>query len=129
MTTDQIALNAANVILADLAESGGGTYERGTLLPFRPKDGYAVGIGGTRYPASSFGADEALWLTAAAGGEWDTAYVGTWTDGGEVFVDAVRYFGADRREAAILCGYQHGQAAIYDFAAGESIYLGEEDLS
>jgi hypothetical protein len=124
---DQTALNAANQVLADLVQNGGGTYEQGTLLPFTPKVGYAVGIGGVRYPAAGFDAEVVFWLSRAVATEYETSYVGTWLKDGTVHLDAVRYFGPERAHQALACAYYYGQEAIYDFAAGESVYVDEKN--
>lgn len=125
---DYILERQANVVVADLAEHGGGTYERGTLLPFKPETGYAVAIGGIRLPASMVTAEQAAWALKAVGGEYETSLVGTWTDGGTVYFDAVRFFAEHRRDQALLCGYQHQQEAIYGFKEAASIYLDEEPV-
>lgn len=119
---------AATQVVIDLAENGGGTYEWGTLLPFKPDTGFAVGVGGTRYPADAFDASTAAWLLKATGSEYGEVFVGTWLDSGTVYVDAVRYFNGSRRKDALLLGYQHEQKAIYDFGMAESIILGEEPI-
>ncbi len=124
MTTDQTKRDALNRILADLAENGGGTYERGTLLPFRPDDGYAVGVGGIHLPANIFTAEAVGWSTKAVGSEYDTSYVGTWQEGNTVYIDAVVYI-KDRTEA-MLRGMQEWQTAIYSFAEAKSIFLDEQ---
>lgn len=118
-------MDPVNQVIAYTAEHGGGTFEQGTFLPFEPKSGYAVAIGGARVSAEA-DLQVVRMLLHVVPQEYEASFVGTWLEGGTLFIDAVRYFAADRREAALLAGYQAGQQAIYDFAAGESIYLGEE---
>lgn len=125
MSADRTLEAASNVVLSDLANNGGGTYERGTLLPFTPKVGYAVGIGGLHLPANIVTSRTVQWASKAAASEFNANYVGTWLKDGTVYFDAVRYFGPERRSDALLAGVAAGQEAIYDFAAGESIYLDE----
>jgi len=125
---DTTTTQQATTIVADLANDGGGTYETATLIPFKPEVGFAVGIGGVRYPASLFTPGVAAWLLRAVGQEYETSFVGTWLDNETVCVDAVRYFAGSNRKDALLAGYQAGQDAIYDFGMSESIYLGEEPI-
>lgn len=119
--TDPTATAAANVILADIANSGGGTYETGTLIPFRPTEGYAVGLGGIKLNTSLATADGILWATRHAAAEYGTSFVGTWLDGDTVHIDAVIYF--TDKASAVLAGIRARQLAIYDFAAGEAINI------
>jgi hypothetical protein len=42
-------------------------------------------------------------------------------------VDSVRFYGPDYRDLAIADGREHNQLAIFDFAAGESIALVNEE--
>jgi len=112
---------AANVVVADLADHGGGTYERGTLLPFTPSDGFAVAVGGIHLDAEVVGPENAEWALRAVGGEYETSFVGTWLDDGVVYFDAVMYFAADRGVQALAAGRFYEQKAIYDFATKESI--------
>lgn len=122
---DSTLQQAALAVLVDTAERGGGTYERGTLLPFRPNSGYAVGIGGIKLPASDATAESIVWALKAVGGEYETSYVGTWLDSGTVYFDAVKYFGEGEEVRAIACARFYGQAAIYDFALGEAVLIEE----
>lgn len=123
MNMDTIAKAAAQVVVADLAENGGGTYEVGTLIPFKPDSGYAVGIGGARLPAAAFTTQVAYWLLKAVGTEYEANFVGTWLDGGTVYVDAVKYFVPVNRDRALLLGHELGQKAIFDFSTMEDITL------
>jgi hypothetical protein len=123
---DKVLERSAREALALIANNGGGTFERDTLLPFTPKVGYAVGLGGVKLPAAVVEAETLTWISRVVAGEHGTSYWGAWVDGNVIHFDAVQYFGPERRSAALLAGYQHDQQAIYDFAAGESIYLGEE---
>lgn len=122
---DDVHGQAAMAVIADLANTGGGTYERGTLLPFKPDDGYAVGVGGLHLPSDMVTVDAVAWAMKAVGSEFDTSYVGTWLGNGDglVYFDAVSYYGPDRRAEAIAAGSENGQQAIYDFAAKRSISL------
>ena len=114
----QEALNAA---LADLAESGGGTYKGRTLEKVQPTSGFAVGIGGFAMPAGNVTADVLGWAVHAVAGEFFADHVGTWLDDGTVYFDAVRI--VPDLAAAIKLGYEHGEKAIYDFENAESIAL------
>lgn len=109
-------------ILTDLVARGGGTYEQGTYLPFTPRDGFAVAFrGGVKL--SSRGCTMAAlerWLKAVAT-EFEASFVGTWLDGDTVYIDAVRYIRSPRE--AIAFGIEQQQLAIYDFAAGEAVYV------
>jgi hypothetical protein len=125
---DTITLRAANAVLAATVENGGATFDGRTLLPFTPSDGYAVAVGGTRYPEAGFDANVLSWMAKAVSSEYETTYAGTWVEGTTVFIDAVKYFAADRRADALAAGRYYGQKAIFDFAAGESIYLDEVGL-
>jgi hypothetical protein len=125
---DTITLRAANAVLAATAENGGATFEGRTLLPFTPADGFAVAVGGVRYPAAQLDANTLGWLAKAVTSEYETTYAGTWVEGSTAYVDAVRYFAADKRGDAKAAGRYYGQKAIFDFGAGESIYLDEEGL-
>lgn len=115
MKLDRTTERPAQEIVSDLVTKGGGTYERSTLLPFEPADGYAVGIGGIKLPVAQVTADSVAWALRNVGSEFDTVLVGTWESGGYVHFDAVRYFAAHRKEAALTLGWQRGQQAIYDF--------------
>lgn len=122
---DPTSLRAAAFAIATTVEHGGGTFERGTLLPFTPASGFAVAEGGIAIPASAVDQTTFRGLANAVAGEFDRKFVGTWLNGGTMHIDAVVYFSADRREAAIAAGRNWGQEAIYDFAAQDSIYLDE----
>lgn len=119
--------NPGQAILDDLAANGGGTYERETLVPFAPRDGFAVGIGGITMPFDGLTAEQAAWAIGKVAGEYSSRFVGTWLDNGIVSFDAVIYFGLNgsTRDGALSdAGRQaarYGQKAVYDFATGESI--------
>jgi hypothetical protein len=125
MAIERITDTAADRVAADLVEFGGGTYEAGTLTPFVPTSGFAVGVGGFNLPADGVTVEQIRFGSKVAG-EYGELFVGTWLDDGTVYFDAVRYFGADRREAAIALGIAREQAAIYDFGAKASIILTDE---
>lgn len=125
---DQTLERAAQQVLADLVQDGGGTYEAKTFLPFKPSTGFAVGIGGLHMPVASVTAEVVVWASKAAASEYETSFVGTWLKDGNVYFDAVRYFAASERKAALLAGYQAGQEAIYDFGMADVITLGEEPI-
>lgn len=116
---DKTLATAIATVKADLAESGGGTYEYGTLLPFRPKDGYAIGIGGAAVKADISDESLALLLRGVAG-EYITAYVGTWIDpwSGVLYIDAVEY--TRDIERAYELARANGQLAFYGFAEAQS---------
>lgn len=122
---DRTQEQAASRVIADLVENGGGTYEQGTLLPFRPTSGYAVGIGGIHLPATAVTPEAVVWAMKAAASEYATYYVGTWLNDAVVYFDAVLYFGPERREAAMQAGRDAGQMAIYSFAETEALTLVE----
>lgn len=115
----------ANDVIARTVEDGGCTFEARTLLPFTPSVGYAVGIGGAKLPSMHVGPELLTWLAKAVASEYETVYAGTWLDNGIVYIDAVKYFGAGEDVRAIACARFYGQAALYDFAAGESIIIDE----
>ena len=120
MTLDRTLEAAAQQAMADLANSGGGTYEAGTFLPFKPENGYAVGIGGIAMKATNVQhADTMAWLMKNVAGEYMTAYVGTWLDEGVVYVDGV-VFCRDINYARTMAR-EHEQKAFYGFAEKESI--------
>jgi hypothetical protein len=112
-----------SLVAAYTAEHGGGTFESATLLPFEPKDGYAVGlVSGTPVILSASGPVECLdKYVRHIAGEYAAPFVGTWLNGDRIHIDPVEY--VNDRERAIGLGRVRGQAAIYDFAAGESIDL------
>lgn len=111
----------ANAAVDDLALHGGGTYERGTLLPFTPSSGFAVGIGGIHLPVDVVGPQNLAWAAKCAASEYETAYVGTWLDEGIVYFDGVLYFSHLDGARAIACARFYGQKAIYDFATKEAV--------
>lgn len=125
---DRTTERAAQRVLADLVQDGGGTYEAKTFLPFKPATGFAVGIGGLHLPVASVTAEVVVWASKAAAGEYETSFFGTWLKDGAVYFDAVRYFAGDQRRDALLAGYQAGQEAIYDFGMADVITLGEEPI-
>lgn len=118
---DQTLERAAHVALTDLTDHGGGTYEAGTFLPFRPEHGFAVGIGGLHLPSDMVGTEAIAWALRAVTTEYEASYGGTWQDNGFVYFDAVRYI-VDR-ETAIQAGIEAGQKAIFDFGAQKAITL------
>lgn len=122
---DIIERRAAGAVLADLANTGGGTYQQGTFLPFRPDNGFAVSLqGGLKLPWETVTPSMVMWAMRQVSREYPSAsYVGTWLDNGVVYIDPVAYFGPERREAAIKAGRAHDQLAIYDFGAKEAITL------
>lgn len=117
----------AQRMLADLVENGGGTYVRRTLEPFAPSHGYAVGVGGVAIPACDCTADVIAWCAKGVAGEYMTDYVGTWLSNDVVYIDAVRHI--EPGDLAIRLASDLGQQAIYDFATGESITFGGEDIA
>lgn len=122
---DPITKTRIDKVMADLANDGGGTYQAGTFLPVTWGAGFAVATEkGLSLPAEWMTPSMLAWTLRQVGRENPTcSFVGTWLDKGVVFVDAVRYFSADRREAAIQAGRESGQLAIYDFGQKESITL------
>lgn len=121
---ERYSINATNAALGDLARDGGGTYNRDDLSPFRPIAGYAVAVGGVELAYGGVTGDVLGWAADAVASEFSTHLVGTWLDDGIVYIDAVRHI--RNRETAIKLGQDAGQQAIYDFATGESITLGQE---
>lgn len=120
---DHTLATAARKVMADLAEHGGGTYERGTLLPFTPTEGFAVVVGGIHLPEKDVTEEAVEWAMRSVAGEFLTAYVGTWVSEGVVYFDAVRYFAADRYLGALAAGEEAGQKAIFDFTDNKAVYL------
>lgn len=112
---------AAAKVLADLLQSGGGTYVAGTLRPIRPTHGYAVAVGGVKVRSDKATIGSIAFLGEYLPEEHGTHFFGTWLDKGIVYIDAVR-IDLDRA-TAIERGRAHGQVAIYDFAAKEAIEL------
>jgi hypothetical protein len=105
--------------LAKELNKGGFTVRDGNLI--RPTSGYAVSIKGweTRVPRALL----SLPLFTAIVKSYQGLTFGAWIDDGIVYFD--RSFIYADRQAAIDVGHANGQKAIYDFAAGESIYLEE----
>lgn len=114
-------MKTIQTVAAYTAEHGGGTFEAGTLLPFEPTRGYAVGLAdGTA--ATTRNAADLDRAAKAVASEWVASFVGTWlAEDGSVHVDPVAYI-IDRESAERLARENH-QIAIYDYAAGESIEL------
>lgn len=121
--TDATLLRLAGDVVHQTFANGGGTYEGATLLPFTPKGGFAVGIGGINFPDTALTPEAIAWLARRVSGEHGTVYIGTWLDGGRVYIDAVEYYGADRMLAARARGVERGQIAIYDFEMGRPVML------
>jgi hypothetical protein len=120
-TTRRIAAD----ILARTVEHGGGTFEGATLLPFEPKVGYAVGIGGVAVPVQTLDIEMVAWVARAVASEYMTSHVGTWLNNGTVFIDAVRYFeaGPAGLARATQVARDAGQLAFYDFGNQKDITL------
>lgn len=124
MRTDDPTTNRkATAILAATVESGGCTFDARNLLAFAPATGYAVGVGGARLPAGDVTAEVIANTAYRVAQEFDSTYAGTWLDEGFVYIDAIRYFGSERRGDALACGRLYGQKAIFDFATQEAIAL------
>lgn len=122
---DPITKTRIDKVMADLANDGGGTYQAGTFLPVTWGAGFAVATAdGLAFPAEVATESMLAWAMRQVSRENPrTSYVGTWLDNGVVYIDAVRFFAEDRREAAIQAGREAGQLAIYDFGQKESITL------
>lgn len=122
---DPITKTRIDKVLADLANDSGGTYQAGTFLPQTWDSGFAVATErGLSLPAEWMTPSMLAWAIRQVSRENPgTSFVGTWLDKGVVFVDAVVYYAADRREAAIAAGRAAGQVAIYDFGEKASIIL------
>lgn len=118
---DRILERYALAALDRTTVMGGGTFEGRTMLPFEPRDGYAVAVGGVTIKADEVTPDVLAWSARAVVGEWDTAFVGTWVEKGVMYIDAVQY--VSDRERAMALGREHQQLAIYDFAEQEVITL------
>ena len=112
-----------NEAMAYTVDRGGGTFHAETCIPFEPIAGYAVAVGGVILDPAITGSFRFRNAWKHVASEFMTLFVGTWLDGDNLYVDAVRYFGPEWRDEAIALGREHNQLAIYDFAAGESITL------
>lgn len=123
MTLDKTTARAVNTMLADLANDGGGTYESGTLLPFRPATGFAVALGGIHLPSTMLDAELLARFAKAVATEHAASYVGTWLKGGFVYIDAVKYFSAFSIQQALTEAREAGQQAIYSFSEQKDITL------
>lgn len=120
-TEDATVLRLAADVVHETFAKGGGTYEGRTLLPFHPDHGFAVGIGGINLPDTELTPAAIAWLARRVAGEHGTVYVGTWLDGGRLYVDAVEYIADEPRARAR--GVERGQIAIYDFEHDRAVML------
>ena len=120
-------IDAANAAIALTVENGGGTFHAASLIPFTPLRGFAVGVGGVILDPEKTDGLRLLRTVEALADEFETLFVGTWLDGDDLYVDAVRYFGPDHLTDAILLGRQCQQQTIYDFATDEVIVFALAD--
>ena len=117
-------MSTMNMLRNDILNHGGGTYAiiKGQFWSMDIKAGYAVAYDGVVVP---FGTpwDGVERLLRKIAKENDSAYVGTWLDGGEIYLDAVYRFmpGEKALENAMRYAYHLGQKAIYDFGTKQSI--------
>lgn len=118
-------MNAGQRIIADLVDNGGGTYVAGTLDPFMPDDGYAVGIAGIEVNASDLTAEVAEVTMRDLAKEHGAYHVGTWEKDGIVYIDAVRYFGGAGGQSAVRFAREHNQQELYSFADRRSLRPGQ----
>jgi hypothetical protein len=123
MATDIETFEAA---MATTVDQGGGTFWT-TGEPFAPSSGYAVAIGGVILDPETTGAFRLRRAFRTVSRDYGASFVGTWLDDGQLYVDSVRFYGPDYRDLAIADGREHNQLAIFDFAAGESIALVNEE--
>lgn len=109
-------------LLAATVRDGGGTFESGTLLPFTPDHGFAVGMGGVSTPATMATIGWFAQVTRRVTEEWGESFIGTWYNHEDerVYVDAVRYV-ADDLAYALDLARQTRQLAIYDFGSKSTI--------
>ena len=119
-------LDRANEAIALTVENGGGTFHAASLIPFTPLRGFAVGVGGVILDPEKTDGLRLLRTVEALADEFETLFVGTWLDGDDLYVDAVRYFGPGFLPEAMLLGRQTQQQTIYDFATGDVISLATE---
>lgn len=124
-------MNSAQPSILDATvQNGGASFEAGTLAPFEPEDGYAVGIGGIEMDLDMFralgedGREELLRRIAA---EYGASHVGTWlpASGNVVYIDAVQYFSPLAGQAAWQMAVRTNQQEVFDFGAGRSIRPGQ----
>ncbi len=124
---DLASERAVGPVLTDLVNKGGGTYQAGSLTPFTPSYGYAVGIGGVTLPVGGVDSESLSWAIGQVASEFRPAYIGTWLDDGVVYIDAVMYFRPERLPEALNTAYQAGQLAIFDFGTQSSILVGKPE--
>lgn len=122
-------MNAAQDALVTTVENGGGTFYADTLLPLELQRGYAVAYGGVTLDPAKVDAETLRQWARRVSQEWDASLVGTWLEGGVLYVDAVRIFSFDRFTQAVQFGVDNGQLAIYDFESGASIPLTFEEVT
>lgn len=103
--------------IAKTISDGGGTFYADTLTDAYLTVGYVVGVGGAVIDLATGITPEDFGRTAQrVAQEFDTTYVGTWVDGGKLYIDAVVVI-ADAGRAFDLA-LAKGQEAIYDVANG-----------
>lgn len=103
----------AESVVASTVENGGGTYDPISLDEFQPTSGYFASKTGFQVEADEFTPEfmaNALQTMELTPGE----YIGTWVDGGTIYVDPARWF--EDQDVALQFAAQNGQQAIWDVA-------------
>jgi len=118
MTNDPIA-----ALMAYTIENGGGTFEQGTYLPFKPADGYAVAIAGITLTEADATYEAIKRWGKAIVTEHEASFLGTWLNEGLLYLDAVVYI--RDLDFALRTASAHNQLAIFDFANMTSIPVQE----
>lgn len=101
--------------------NGGGTFDARTLDTVAPRSGYAVGVEfGTAItlPAEAEEIDVVLALESI-GQRYGCSAVGAWIDGGKMHIDPIEI--VEHLADAVEIATEYGQAAVYEFATGESL--------
>lgn len=101
------------------AKTSGFTYDQYGNTPI---EGFSVGVFPEKtgiFPAETATADQVdQWLTENKASAFSTGHmVGGWMDEGKLWLDIVKIFPPDQKEAAVAAGKQHNQKAIADLAA------------
>ena len=101
-------------------EKGGFTYDPGGKVPTK---GFSVGVypeKSTTIPVEEVTKDKVVsWMknnTALLGQRGNM--LGGWVDKGDLYLDIVKVFPPDQKEAAMSAGKEHNQLAIADLAIG-----------
>lgn len=119
-------------ILQDTLANGGGTYDPLTGESFSPGKGFFVGST-DKFPSLVLDANDitsdTIWdvqcfVNGMKRAGLKNAYLGTWIDQEKIYVDASCLV-LDKDEA-LSTAKDRGELAIWDNAAGESIFTGVE---